>query len=99
MFNIFNTWKQFPKHKPYQKGWYCCTVEVKNQQRYIMDLYWYPNIKNGVFYDNIRLNVCETYTVLGCNGTRLTDIGHDRTSDVVAFKKIHRPYMKGFIKD
>ncbi len=89
-------WKNFSKRRPKEKGWYMCTVEVKNFQRYTMSLYWYPNKQK--FIDNIRANVCETYEVMGCGGNRLFDIGQDRTEDVIAWRKIPKPYMKGFIK-
>lgn len=89
-------WKIFEKVKPNDKGWYQCTVEVKNQQRYVMQLFWYPERQK--FIDNIRENVCETYNVIGYSGERLHDIGQDRTDSVVAWKKISKPYMKGFIK-
>lgn len=90
-------WKVFSKKKPNKNGWYLTTVEVKNQQRYTMNLYWYSETEK--FIDNIRKNVCESYTVTGYSGERLYDVGHDRTNDVIAWKKICKPYMKGFIKD
>lgn len=97
---MFNRWKEFPKIKPTKDRWYECTVEVPGQQRYTMNLYWYGDRgEDGKFIDNIRDNVCECYTVLGYKGNRLTDIGQDRTSSVVAWKKTSNPYMKGFIKD
>jgi len=90
-------WKLFSKTKPQQSGWYLCTVEVKNQQRYIMELYWY--VDQQKFIDNIRNNVCETYFVRSeITGKRLYDIGQDRTDDVIAWKKNPKPYMKGFKK-
>jgi hypothetical protein len=89
-------WKNFFKKKPKESGWYMCTVEVKNQQRYTMSLYWY--LKEQRFIDNIRENVCRTYDVRSCTGKRIYDIGQDRTYDVVAWRKIPKPYMKGFVK-
>lgn len=89
-------WRKFKKRTPKNKGWYQCTVEVENQQRYVMDLFWYPDRQK--FIDNIRENVCESYEVIGCDGKRLYDIGQDRTNNVVAWKNISKPYMKGFIK-
>ena len=90
-------WRKFSKVKPKEKGWYQCTVEVKDQQRYVMNLYWFPD--RDKFIDNIRQNVCETYEVMsGVSGERLTDIGQDRTDSVVAWKKMCKPYMRGFIK-
>ena len=88
-------WRLFSKHKPKRKGWYVTTVEVKNQQRYTMCLYWYPDKQK--FIDNIRANVCELYTVTGYSGERLFDIGQDRTKNVIAWRPISKPYMKGFI--
>lgn len=90
-------WKNFNKTKPKEKDWYMCTVEVKNQQRYTMSLYWYPNSQK--FIDNIRKNVCEVYDIRNYNGDRIYDIGQDRTKDVIAWRKIPKPYMKGFIKN
>lgn len=97
---MFNRWRKFPKVKPPKDGWYLCTVEVSGQQRYTMNLHWYKDRGiNGKFIDNIRANVCESYTVLGYNGDRLTNIGQDRTDNVITWKKIPKPYMRGFIKD
>lgn len=89
-------WKNFVKRKPKEKGWYLCTVEVKNQQRYTMKLYWYPETQK--FIDNIRQNVCDVYQVMSSTGERLRDIGQDRTKGVVAWRKLPKPYMRGFIK-
>lgn len=90
-------WKVFNKEKPKEDGWYATTVEVKGQQRYVMSLYW--NCKTQKFIDNIRQNVCEVYTVLDYKGDRLFDIGQDRTEGVVAWRKIPKAYMKGFVKE
>lgn len=90
-------WKRFAKSKPKKDGWYICTVEVENRQRYVMELYWYSNRQK--FIDNIRDDVCETYTVLAYNGERLHDIGQDRTNEVVAWRKNPKAYMRGFVKD
>lgn len=88
-------WHIFRKTKPTADGWYTCTVEVPHQQRFVMDLYWYGDRRK--FIDNIRQSVCETYTVTGFDGKRLYDIGQDRTSSVVAWKKKEGPYMTGFV--
>ena len=91
-------WKLFNKTKPKEKGWYLCTVEVKGFQRYVMELYWYPDQQK--FIDNIRQNVCETYFIKSeITGERVYDIGQDRTKDVIAWKKNPKPYMKGFKKN
>lgn len=90
-------WRSFNKSKPKEKGWYLCTVEVKNQQRYVMNLYWYPDEQK--FIDNIRQNVCEIYYIKSeITGERLHDIGQDRTDSVITWRKNPKPYMKGFIK-
>ena len=47
-------WKLFKNKKPTKNGWYQCTVEVPNQQRYVMDLYW--DNKSQKFKDNRRQN-------------------------------------------
>jgi hypothetical protein len=61
-----------------------------------MNLYWYKETQT--FIDNIRKSVCEAYEVIGWDGNRLYDIGHNRTSGVIAWRKIPKPYMKGFVK-
>lgn len=38
---MFNRWKPFPAHKPKENGWYLTTIEVKNQKRYVTELYWH----------------------------------------------------------
>jgi hypothetical protein len=88
-------WNIFPKVKPTEQDWYQCTIEVPNQQRYIMNLYWYPSTER--FIDNIRKNVCETYDVIGYSGKKLDDIGQDRTNNVITWTKLPKPYMDGFV--
>jgi hypothetical protein len=61
-----------------------------------MNLYWYYDKQK--FIDNIRDDVCQTYTVLSYDGTRLLDIGQDRTESVIAWMYEPSPYMDGFIK-
>lgn len=90
-------WKNFIKKKPKKSRWYLCTVEVKNFQRYTMNLYW--DDINKKFIDNIRANVVQTYKVINYFGERIYDIGQDRTDNVVAWKYIPNPYMRGFIKE
>lgn len=90
-------WKRFDKKKPTEKGWYMCTVEVPNQQRYVMDLYWYPDRQK--FIDNRRQTIFDDYTVTDYEGKRLHSIGLcDRTSGVVAWRKMPKTYMRGFEK-
>jgi len=89
MWNLFNT------SMPKDDGWYLCTVEVKDQQRYIMELFWYSDRQR--FIDNIRQNVCDTYTVMSITGERLYDIGQDRTNNVIAWMENPKPYMEGFL--
>lgn len=102
-------WKRFDKNKPKtyprKNGWYQCTVEVDGQQRYVMDLYWYVDARK--FKDNRRQDVFNTYEVMI---TKFDDgIGEyservytadicDRTDSVVAWRKMPKPYMKGFVK-
>ena len=89
-------WKRFDKKKPKKDGWYECTVEVKGQQRYVMQLFWYNDTQR--FISNIRLGVFEEYTVSNYKGKRLyRDRLCDRTDSVIAWRKCHKPYMKGFI--
>lgn len=54
--NMFNLWRIFDKKKPKKDGWYVCTVEIPNEQRYVMDLYWYN--KKQAFVDNRRPKDC-----------------------------------------
>lgn len=98
------TWQPFPDNIPSKNGWYSCTVEVRNQQRYVMNLYWYG--ESAKFQDNIRQDVFSTYEVYGWasdtpdHRKRLFTIDLcDRTNDVVAWRREPAPYMKGFIKD
>lgn len=97
-------WIIFKKRKPKKDGWYQCTVEVPSQQRYVMDLYWYADRQQ--FRDNRRQDVFNCYAVYGYNDeTHLQDERLysericNRTEDVIAWRKIPRPYMRGFIKE
>lgn len=97
-------WKIFKKKQPKKDGWYQCTVEVPGQQRYVMDLYWYGNVQR--FRDNRRQTVFDYYHVFGYNDETgkndkrmYTEDICDRTVDVIAWRKVPKPYMKGFIKE
>ena len=91
-------WNDFSKKKPTKKGWYSCTVEVEGFQRYVMNLYWHPDIKR--FKDNIRQSVFDTYDVFGDSNTKLYTIPLcDRTDSVKAWRKLPNTYMKGFVKE
>lgn len=97
-------WHKFPKNKPKKNGWYQCTVEVPGQQRYVMDLYWYG--KPEKFRDNRRQDVFNSYDVYGyndetheCDKKLYTIPLCDRTESVVAWKKMPRTYMRGFVKE
>lgn len=104
MKHLFNNWREFPKEKPKKDGWYQCTVEVPNQQRYVMDLYWYGEVQR--FKDNRRQQIFSEYDVYGYN-----DVTHeydkplntnslcDRTDNVVAWKQMPNPYMIGFVEE
>ena len=74
------------------------TIEVPGQQRYVMDLYWYCD--RQVFRDNRVQRVFGTYQVLNYKGERIyRDDLCDRTDGVVAWRKIPRTYMRGFVKE
>ena len=90
---MFNFWKSFPKHQPKHDGWYLCSVEVPNQQRYVMPLWW-----DGEFFlNNYRQNVFDTYKVINMKGERIyTDILCNRTKDVKYWKNEPRTCYKGF---
>lgn len=91
-------WKIFKNKKPTKNGWYQCTVEVPNQQRYVMDLYWHNELQR--FKDNRRQNVYDTYNVLNYKNEKMyTERLCDRTENVVAWKKLPRTYMKGFVEE
>lgn len=91
-------WQDFNKKKPTENGWYLCTVEVPNQQRYVMELYWYNETKQ--FRDNRRQNVFDLYRVEAIGKKILhADPLCNRTADVVAWKKLPKKYMKGFVKE
>ena len=96
-------WHRFDKKKPKKNGWYQCTVEVPGLQRYVMDLYWYSKCQR--FKDIRRLDIFESYKVYGWNdethkqdklltSNRLCD----RTENVIAWRKMPRAYMKGFVE-
>jgi DNA-directed RNA polymerase subunit M/transcription elongation factor TFIIS len=88
-------WKLFSKHKPKKEGWYTTTVEIANQQRYTRELYWDP--KKQAFWDNIRQDMFNLYTVIGV-GDNVIEPDCDKTDMVIAWKKQPKPYMIGFIK-
>jgi hypothetical protein len=97
-------WHKFPKTKPKKNGWYQCTVEVSNQQRYVMDLFWYGDRQQ--FRDNRRQDVFDSYDVYGYNNeTKLNDKKLytinlcNRTDEVVAWRQQYKPYMNGFMKE
>lgn len=96
-------WRNFDKHIPKENGWYQCTIRFetglcdergnKKYQTYVMNLYWYGD--SGRFIDNIRQNVFDVYQVFSVANMnkRLTTIPLcDRTNDVIAWKKLPRPY-------
>lgn len=94
-------WRLFKDKKPKKNGWYQCTVEISGQQRYVMDLYWYGELQR--FKDNRRQSVFSDYDVYAYNDTTYeydkpvnTNSLCDRTDDVVAWRKMPKPYMKGF---
>ena len=90
-------WKRFDRKKPKKNGWYTCTVEVPNQQRYVMDLFWYNQTQQ--FRDNRRQDVYDVYEVYNYDGKKMhADKLCNRTNNVIAWKKRPRVYMKGFIK-
>lgn len=88
-------WTPFDKKKPKVNGWYQCTVEVPNQQRYVMDLYWYN--EKQMFRDNRIQHTFDTYEVLNYKGEHMHFNNLcNRTSDVVAWRKMPKTYMRGF---
>lgn len=107
---MFNFWKKFDtSHHQTKEGWYLCTVEVKNQQRYVMNLFWYNNkysAYGGYFKDNLRQHIFDVYEVYGYDDNspdkkkllNTCDLCN-RTDDVVYYKKIQKACMKGFVKD
>lgn len=98
MFNLFNFWKPFPKHKPKKNGWYICSIRYGDEpdQAYVMDLYWYGEVQQ--WRDNRALNVFTDYYVYDENGIRISreDILSRKSlcvrTDVIAFKKVPKKY-------
>lgn len=97
---MFNNWKPYPKCKPKENGWYCCSIRYgkDSDEAYVMDLWW--DAKNKLWKDNRRLNVFHTYDVYGYG-----DSANDKTekiklykdnlcvrNDVIAFKKLPKIY-------
>ena len=90
-------WNDINTKKPTKNGWYSCTVEVSGQQRYVMDLYWYSDRER--FIDNRVKHIFEVYDVIGDKGKKIEKYRlTDRTDSVVAWRKIPKPYMSGFVK-
>ena len=98
LYNIVNPWKDMSKKNPPSDGWYMCTVEVKNQQRYTMELFWRSSCNK--FIDNRRQTIFEDYSVYDYNGNHMSTCDLcDRTNSVVAWRKrIDNPYMNGFVE-
>lgn len=91
--NLFNRWRQYPKYKPEESGWYVCAIRFHfcgdEYQSYVMDLYW--DSDKEIWKDNRRLNVFELYDVYGY-GTenekiKLYKDGSCYRDDVIAWKK------------
>lgn len=97
-------WKKFPNAKPRKDGWYQCTLAFESDrtifgetvyQTYVMDLYWYSD--KGSFCDNRRQNVFDIYQVFSDETLSKkidTDRLVDRTNNVVAWRRLHRPYKE-----
>lgn len=98
---MFNRWRKFPREKPTKKGWYQCTVDAITI-RYVMDLYW----TGSKWLDNRRIEIFHLYDVYayGDFGKNkkidwMYENSCDRTDDVVYWKKLPKPNMKGFISE
>lgn len=98
---LFNRWRVFEKEKPEKRGWYQCTVGKPAKYLYTMNLYWCDDIQR--FKDNRRQSVFNDYDVYAYNDVTHeydkpinTDSLCDRTDRVIAWKKLPKPYMKGF---
>lgn len=102
-------WKRFNKYLittwPRRSGWYQCTVEINGQMRTVMDLYWCKPDKR--FKDDRRQDVFDKYDVMvdkydekvgDYSEVIFNDALCDRTDDVVAWRPMVEPYMKGFVK-
>ena len=97
---MLNRWKPYPKHKPKKRGWYICSIRYGEEpgQAYVMDLFW--NEKLERWQDNRRLDVFQTFEVLGwgedIRGNNIKkQIYYDNCcyrDDVVAFKKLPTIY-------
>lgn len=97
---MFNNWKPYPKYKPKESGWYCCSIRYGKDldEAYVMDLWW--DDENKLWKDNRRLNVFHTYDVYGYGDS--TDSKTEKIklykdylcirNDVIAFKKLPKIY-------
>ena len=93
--NLFNLWREFPKHKPPISGWYQCTLHEDNMEKTVMDLYW-DGIEH-VFYDNRRRIVYHIYRVYdNRNNLVKKDRYCNRTEGVIAWKYLPSPYRNKF---
>lgn len=90
---IFNRWKKYPKHEPEENDWYQCTI-VDGR---VMDLY-FLDYEGGMWIDMRRTSVFDGYKVYKPSREPLeynrvwTDSLCDWTIDVVAWRKLPKPY-------
>jgi hypothetical protein len=97
---MFNKWKPYPKRKPKETGWYCCSIRYGEDpdEAYVMDLWW--DDKKEIWKDNRRINVFEFYDVYGYGDTgtgrpEKIKLWKDHLcirDDVIAFKKLPKIY-------
>ena len=94
---MFNRWRQYPKRKPKEKGYYLCTVKMGDDDGYVLKLFYNP--KHDRWSDIRRQKLFDGYVVYKVCRAPIeenrvyTDGLCDRTDDVVAWKKLSDPYI------
>ena len=95
---IFNFWRRYPRRKPKEDGFYLCTIPMGTTDGYVRKLMY--STRTDKWTDIYRQKVFDGYVVYKVcrapieeNRVR-TDGMCDRTDEVVAWKKIPKPYHK-----
>lgn len=97
---MFNPWRKYPNTKPRKSGWYICTVEIPNKERYTMELY-YEKISDN-FIDKKGVKMAEIFfdKSIANSYKYQRDIFRqyvtNKTSLVKYWKKVSKPKLTGF---
>lgn len=93
---LCNRWRQLTIEKPKRDGWYQCTIELKDGERRVEQLYWYGSVQQ--FKNKQVLDIYDSCDVYAYNRvTHEYDIlVNDYVSDekVIAWKRLPKPYRK-----